>query len=324
MRKLMYLLFGLAILAMMPVVLSVYLYKTTNSTTEKMVFIEPKTGVRELIAQLHAEGLVPSPMLTLIPVIMTADYHLLKAGEYEFPAGSTPAQVIDQIIRGEVVIHKVTIPDGWDVWQVKAALMAEQLLTGELPVIAEGSLLPDTIHFSRGEARSSVIARMQKAQSELMEKLWANHAADLPYQSPAQALVLASIVEKETGIGGERGKVAGVFVNRLRLGMPLQSDPTVVYGIELRNGGMPMGRALSKLDLKTDTAHNTYTRAGLPPTPICNPGRAAIEAVLNPTPTDALYFVATGNGGHNFSATLGEHERFVDQYRAVLKDAQKR
>ena len=156
-----------------------------------------------------------------------------------------------------------------------------------------------------------------------MSELWAKRDPALPIASPREAIILASIVEKETGEIDERALVAGVFVNRLRLGMKLQSDPTVVYGIELARGGTPMGRELSRNDLQTDTAYNTYTREGLPPTPICNPGRKAIQAVFAPATTDALYFVATGNGGHRFAATLKEHEKNVAQYRAALRAAAK-
>ncbi len=160
---------------------------------------------------------------------------------------------------------------------------------------------------------------MQKPQHELLERLWAERAPEVTLQSPEEAVILASIVEKETGIAEERGKIAGLFYNRLHIGMMLQSDPTVVYGIEVAQGGTPMGRPLSKADLAADTPYNTYTRVGLPPTPICNPGRAAIEAVLHPEATDALYFVATGHGGHNFAATMKEHEKNVVDYRRATE-----
>jgi UPF0755 protein len=299
-----------------------YAYHVPRSEAATILVIPPSTGVQAILEQLHTQGLAPPFLVTALPVLFTNDYHALKAGEYAFEAGLSPAQIIEKIIRGAVVIHKVTIPEGWNGWQVREALMKEPLLEGELPrTIPEGSVLPDTIHFARGEKRSNVLARLQQQQDALMSALWAKRDPALPIASPREAIILASIVEKETGEIDERALVAGVFVNRLRLGMKLQSDPTVVYGIELARGGTPMGRELSRNDLQTDTAYNTYTREGLPPTPICNPGRKAIEAVFNPATTDALYFVATGTGGHRFAATLKEHEKNVVQYRAALRAA---
>lgn len=320
MRFFFYAVLAVLLIAFVAVGVSVYQYKNTRTKGEVTLVIAPKTGTRAMLAQLHEAGLVPPPMLTVIPMLMNADYKRLQAGEYEFAAGSTPAQVMDKIARGEVVVHKITIPEGWNNAQVRAALMAEPLLTGEVPVtIPEGSLLPDTMHFARGEPRANIIARMQKAQTELMAKLWPARAEGLPISTVEEAIILASVIEKETGEVDERALVAGVFVNRLRIGMMLQSDPTVVYGIEAAQGHAPMGRPLARGDLQRDTVFNSYMRAGLPPTPICNPGRAALEAALHPQTTDALYFVATGNGGHRFAATLKEHEANVAAYRAVIK-----
>lgn len=298
-------------------------YHQTSTTAEtKTVLIPPGTGVRALVAQLHAEGLTPAFPTIALPLLLSADYKSLKAGEYEFSTAMAPADIIRKIARGEVVIHKITIPEGWNSYQLRAALEKEPLLEGNLPAtIPEGSVLPDTVHFSRGESRANVLARMQKAQAEVLQQLWATRQPNLPIATPQQALILASVVEKETGVNDERSLVAGVFVNRLRMGMKLQSDPTVVYGIEAAQGGTPMGRSLTHNDLQRDTPHNTYTREGLPPTPICNPGRAALEAVLNPTATEALYFVATGNGGHRFATTLKEHEANINAYRAALREA---
>ncbi len=299
-----------------------YAYHVPRSDAAAKLVIPPGTGVQAILGQLHSHGLAPPFALVALPVFLTTDYQALKAGEYEFAAGMSPAQIIQKIIRGEVVIHKVTVPEGWNSWQVREALMKEPLLTGELPrMIPEGSVLPDTMHFARGEARAKVLARLQQPQAALIANLWAARNLALPLTTPREALILASVVEKETGEIDERALVAGVFVNRLRLGMKLQSDPTVVYGIELARGGSAMGRELSRNDLQTDTAYNTYTREGLPPAPICNPGRKAIEAVFNPATTDALYFVATGTGGHRFAPTLKEHEKNVAVYRATLRAA---
>ena len=302
---------------------SSYVHRTPGHYPETTIIIAPGTGARETLVQLHDAGLTPPLLLTALPVVISHQYASLKAGEYHFVPGLTPAQIIGQITRGEVVVHKVTIPEGWNTWQVRALMLAEPLLSGDLPAaIPEGSILPDTMHFSRGEARSAVLARMQKAQGELMDKLWETRAPNLPIHPREEAIILASIVEKETGEVDERALVAGVFTNRLRKGMLLQTDPSVVYGIEVAQAGVPMGRALTRADLKADTPYNSYTRAGLPPTPICNPGRKAIEAALNPAVTDAMYFVATGAGGHHFAATLKEHEKNVAAYRAAMKAAQ--
>lgn len=295
-------------------------YRTPGDYPETTIVIAPRTGVQQTLTQLHEAGLTPPMIVTALPVVISHQYSSLKAGEYHFVPGLMPAQIIAQIARGDIVVHKVTMPEGWNSYQLRAALMAEPLLTGELGAIPEGSVLPDTMHFTRGETRAAVVERMQKAQAELLAKLWPTRDADLPIRTPQEAVTLASIVEKETGVAGERPMVAGVFTNRLRVGQMLQSDPTVVYGVEAKQGGVPMGRPLSKTDLVTDTPYNSYTRVGLPPTPISNPGKAAIEAVLHPATTDALYFVATGTGGHHFAATLAEHEANVRAYHAVMHD----
>ncbi len=297
-----------------------YRYTTPQGYSEMTVVIPPHTGVRQVLKVLHESGLTPSPSLISLPLLVSGDGFKMKAGEYYFPAGLSPKQIISKLVRGEVVIHKFTVPEGWTVYQLRLLLNVLPLLSGDLPpVIAEGSVFPDTIHYRRDESRAAVLARMQKAQAAMLAKAWSTRSADTPVATPEEALILASVVEKETGVGGERGLVAGVFANRLRMGMPLQSDPTVVYGMMVARGGAPIARALTTADLKQDTPYNTYTRKGLPPTPICNPGKAALEAVLHPTPTDALYFVATGQGGHYFSATLKEHQANVARYRAALR-----
>lgn len=314
-------LLALLLLAVAALCYSFMLYHQPGGTGEtKTVVIPTGSGARALLKQLHAEGLLPRFELVAVPIFLTADYKALKAGEYEFASGMSPKQIIEKISRGEVVVHKVTIPEGRTSYQVRGALMAEPLLTGELPaVIPEGSILPDTMHFARGELRGNVLKRMQDAQAKLLAELWEKRAADLPYATPEEALIMASIVERETGEVDERAMVAGVFVNRLRKGMMLQTDPSVIYGIEQQQGGKPMERLLSRADLQRDTPFNTYTRTGLTPTPICNPGRKAIEAALNPATSSYLYFVATGTGGHYFAATLKEHEANVVQYRKMLR-----
>lgn len=321
MRIILRLFLLLFLLALGAVAASFYAYRVPlGYAGQKTVVIVPKAGVKGILEQLRYEGLVPRYEIIALPILLTTDYKKLKAGEYEFAAGMSPADIVDKIIRGEVVVHKVTIPEGWTVYQVREALMKEPLLSGELPAtIAEGSLMPDTILFQRGETRASIVKRMQEAQTKLLSAAWEKRTADLPYATPQEALTMASIVERETGEMDERAQVAGVFINRLHKGMMLQTDPSVIYGMMHQQGGKPMDRPLSRADLGRDTPYNTYTRYGLTPTPICNPGKKSIEAALNPAATDALYFVATGHGGHRFAATLKEHEANVKAYREVMR-----
>lgn len=321
MKKLFRIFLILVLLAAGAVGYSVYRYNTPMPYAgTATVFIPLGSGTKGTLQRLHLTGVIPAPKLILLPMLMSVDYKALKAGEYEFAVGMTPRQIIEKVISGDVIIHKVTIPEGFTSYQVRRALLEEPLLTDALPpTILEGSVLPDTVHFQRGEARSDVLGRMQRAGSETLAELWDKRAEGLPYTTPTEALIMASIVERETGEVDERALVAGVFVNRLRKGMLLQTDPSVIYGIEVQQGGKPLERLLTTNDLKRDTPYNTYTRAGLPPTPICNPGRKAIEAALNPASTNYLYFVATGNGGHRFAETLKEHEANVVEYRKAMK-----
>jgi len=220
---------------------------------------------------------------------------------------------MDMIAHGRVIIHKITVAEGLTVQQIVQLLNNEKSLDGDVTgAIAEGSLLPETYHFTYGDKRRDLIKRMQTDMSAQLAALWKSRKEGLPFTTPEQALVLASIVEKETGVDGERGRVASVFINRLRKGMKLQSDPTVAYGLHKSGEGLTLD------DLRTPTPYNTYVIDGLPPTPIANPGHAAILAVLNPPDTNDLYFVATGNGGHNFAATLDAHNANVRAYREKM------
>lgn len=224
------------------------------------------------------------------------------------------------LVDGRTVVHRVTVPEGLTSVEIVAIVAASEVLEGAVPPPpVQGALLPETYHVARGDERAAVIGRMAEAMNEALARLWPTRAPDLPLASPAEAVILASIVEKETGIAAERAKVAGVFYNRLALGMPLQSDPTVVFA--LTDGKMPLGRALTRDDLAIDDPYNTYKVNGLPPGPIANPGLASLEAVLKPEATDALYFVADGTGGHAFARTLDEHNRNVAKWRK-LQDAQ--
>jgi peptidoglycan lytic transglycosylase G len=220
------------------------------------------------------------------------------------------------------ISYLVSIPEGATSWQIVEALNAADFLEGpalELP--AEGGLAPDTVEVRAGTLRSDILEKMAGAQSDILAAAWAGRAADLPFKSPLEALTLASIVEKETGQAGERAEVAGVFINRLHKGMKLQTDPTVIYG--LTEGKAPLGRGLRRSELAKKTAYNTYIIPGLPPGPIANPGRKAIEAVMNPAKTDNLFFVADGTGGHVFSATLREHNANVLKWRKIEAERRK-
>lgn len=288
-------------------------------TTPANVMIAKKTSALQIAKQLANQKVIRHPHTFFLVNYLTQNSRRFKAGEYEFAPGMTPADVAAQLARGDVVIHKITLPEGWNVQQVKEVLLADPILKGEITIpMIEGWLLPETYHYTRGDTRDQVVRRMQKAMDEVIADRWKNRAAGLPLANAQEAIILASIVEKETGVPEERGRVAAVFINRLRKGMPLQTDPTVIYGIE-HASGKPMGRELTRKDLQTPSAYNTYLIPGLPPTPIANPGIDSIEAVLHPPQTDELYFVATGNGGHRFAKTLEEHNRNVAAYRAALK-----
>ena len=244
---------------------------------------------------------------------------LLKPGDYEIEAGASIASVLSQMTDGAAGRLSVTVVEGRTTHEVVEMLRADTRLTGEIErVPAEGAVAPNTYAIHRGDDRQSVLDRMTAAQSRLLAELWENRAPDLPLSTPQEALILASIIEKETGVDGERGLVASVFINRLRDGWKLQSDPTVIYGITL--GRERLGRFLSRTDLRTPTPYNTYTIPALPPGPIANPGRDAIAAALNPAESDYYFFVADGTGGHVFNQTLDAHNAAADEWRA-LRDA---
>lgn len=284
-------------------------------TEKKVILFEHGKGFQAITDELTAQGVIDKPLLFKAMAVALGEARNFKAGEYQFTENMTPKAIVVMIANGRVLQHKITIPEGLTVRDITKLLQAEPALDGDVPAaIADGSLLPETYMFTHGFKRAELIAQMQKAMRTTLEAMWAKRRNGLPLDTPEKALVLASVVEKETGLPNERGHVASVFVNRLRKGMKLQSDPTVTYGMEQAMGG-PLGRPLTTVDLHTETPFNTYVIEGLPPSPICNPGKASIEAVLNPPDTDDLYFVATGKGGHNFAPTLEEHNRNVQIYR---------
>lgn len=292
---------------------------------ERVVVIPRGSGLTQIAHQLTEAGVMEMPWLFIAAGLLerhSGNVHDLKAGEYAFAAGIPVSGVLEQLRRGRTVVHRLTVAEGLTTQQVVALVRAEPGLSGEVAEVpGEGSLLPDTYHFALGDSRAALVQRMRTAMSALLNELWAGRAASLPLAGPEQALVLASIVEKETGLSGERARIAGVFYNRLAAGMKLQSDPTVVYA--LTGGRGALGRALTQADWRTESPFNTYQIEGLPPAPIANPGRAALQAVLNPEHHDYLYFVASGSGGHAFARTLSDHNRNVAHWRQVQKDGAK-
>ncbi|WP_052121299.1 endolytic transglycosylase MltG [Inquilinus limosus] len=283
-------------------------------TAPATLVIERGSGLTAIAAQLETAGVIENRWVFLAGTALEGGDRSLKAGEYAFAAGISPADAADLLARGSNVSHKITVAEGLTSAEIAALVQGEPLLTGEVGDIpAEGSLLPETYQFIRGDTRAAVIDRMRKAMRQELDALWAKRANGLPFKSPQEAVTLASIVEKETGVPAERPTVASVFLNRLQAGMPLQADPTVIYA--LTQGRKPLGRALTRADWKLESPYNTYLVAGLPPGPIANPGRDALAAVLKPAVTDYYYFVADGSGGHVFARTLEEHNRNVAEWQ---------
>ena len=287
-----------------------------KSDAETIVDLRYGASLPEVASTLKRAGVISSSSVFITAVQITGAARELRAGEYAIKSHASVRDILADIRNGRTVRHQITIPEGLTSEAVVEKLATEPLLSGVAPTPAEGSILPETYEFQRGEDRARVLKRMMDAQDRLMALLWQNRQADLPFASPNEAITLASIVEKETGKASERPRVAAVFLNRLRMGMRLQSDPTVIYGI---SQGRSLGRGLRVSELAAPTVYNTYQINGLPPTPIANPGRQALAAVLDPPKTDELYFVADGTGGHVFASTLEEHQRNVMKWRQIEK-----
>jgi len=285
---------------------------------DSVLIIERGSGAGAIARELNRAAVIDSALIFKIGVRFFNDPIPMKAGEYLFPAGVSPMNAAKILQNGKTVIRRMTVAEGLSSAEVINILRRTEGLTGQMsPPPEEGSLLPETYHFSFGDTRQDMVSRMKTAQRKLLSSLWSDRSEGLPINTPRDAVILASIVEKETGRKGERSRVAAVFLNRIRKKMRLQSDPTIVYGIT--RGRRPLGRKLSRKDLKTETPYNTYIIKGLPPTPIANPGRDALRAVLQPDVTDELYFVADGTGGHVFSSTLEQHNRNVARWRRFQK-----
>jgi UPF0755 protein len=286
------------------------------------LIVRPGTGIHIIAKELASRGIISKAFIFRVGVKFFSEQEVMKAGQYLFTAHLSSRDVVKLLQTGKTVVHRITFAEGLTSTEIAAQLALTEGLTGDLSLpIAEGSLLPETYHFSYADPRSGLIKRMRKGLSKLMMGLWPYRDANLPFKSQREALILASIVEKETGKPSERAHIAGVFINRLRKKMRLQSDPTVVYGITKGQG--PLGRSLRRSELRQKTAYNTYTNYGLPPTPIANAGRKSIEAVLHPMKTNDFYFVADGTGGHLFSRTLKQHNRNVSKWRKIEKSRQK-
>ena len=285
-----------------------------NNASETDVVIKSGVGLHGIAQELADAGVIESPDLFMLGVRLRHTASGLKAGEFAIPSRASMSDIMDILIEGKSIQHKITAAEGLTSDMIAKLVAADPVLTGEMVATpAEGTLLPETYLFTRGTTRADIVARMQKAQSDLVAKLWAARAAGLPFKTPQEAVILASIVEKETSLPDERRHIAAIFVNRLRMGMNLQSDPTIIYTI---SGGYPLGRGIREGELVKATAYNTYVIAGLPPTPICNPGKDSLEAVLDPGTSKDLYFVAAGNGGHVFSANIADQTRNVAALRA--------
>jgi UPF0755 protein len=277
----------------------------SSEVEEDTAFVVPSgSSLTSVAHKLEEEGLVGSADSFLLWAKILGGKDPIKAGEFLLPAGASPSKILDTFQHGEVIRRFVTIPEGLPSVLVHERLMAEPLLTGSIPVPAEGSVLPESYDFERGETRAAVLGRMQQAMTRTIGELW------------QEAVTLASIVEKETAEPDERPMIAGVLSNRLRIGMMLGADATTIYPI---TKGKPLGRMIRVSELRDRNPYNTRAVAGLPPGPITNPGRASLAAVLNPARTDALYYVADGSGGHVFSRTLDEHNANAAKWRALRR-----
>lgn len=291
------------------------------STTAETVLVKPKTGLRGIAALLEGKGLIRDARVFTLGVGAYGNQDSLKAGEYKVKAGASMHDIMDLLKSGKTILYSLTIPEGLTVEQAFDRIASSDELSGDMPdrMPPEGSLAADTIRFTRGTPRKTIIDRLEEEQKKLVDRIWSQRAEDLPLKDRNEFVTLASIVEKETGVAEERPRVAAVFLNRLRKGMRLQSDPTILYGL-YGGKGKPSDRPIYQSDLDKPTPFNTYQIDGLPPSPIANPGKAALEAVAHPAKTDDLYFVADGTGGHVFSSTLKQHNENVAQWRKLKKE----
>jgi UPF0755 protein len=292
---------------------------------ETLFIVEPGAGMSTIAARLESEGVIRSAWVMRLKARIDGTETALKSGEFTLEPQASLGEVLDILVEGKAVMHKITLPEGRTTAQLLRLVENDPVLIGPMPElpVAEGSLLPDTYLFHRGMTRAILIARMAKAQDDLLRELWPKRQEGLPLATPYEAVILASVVEKETGLADERPEIAGLFTARMKRGMRLQSDPTIIYGI---SQGEPLynkagkRRTLYRSEIDRRTDWNTYQIDGLPRTPICNPGQDAIAAVLNPPETEYIFFVADGKGGHLFAKTLAEHKRNVAAYRKYERE----
>ena len=284
---------------------------------DKIVTIPPRTSMLDIADLLNREGVVDANRFVFLGGVFALKARSdLKAGEYLFPKQASMKDVVETILEGKVVQHQLTIPEGLTSEQIVARLLENDVLSGNIKdVPREGSLLPDSYHFNRGFTREQMLQRMRQAQDRLVREVWDRRNPDLPLKTPDQLVILASIIEKETGKPEERTRIAAVLANRLKQKMKLQSDPTIIYGLVFGKGAL--GHPLTKSEIAQPTPYNTYVIDGLPPGPIANPGRASIEAAANPARTKELYFVADGTGGHAFAESYEQHIKNVTRLRAI-------
>ena len=287
------------------------------SVEEETSFVIPSgSSLTSVAEKLEDEGLISSADGFVLRARLLGRSTPIQAGEFQLEPGMSQADILRAFQQGDVIRRFVTVPEGMPSILVHERLMAEDLLTGDVAVPAEGSVLPDTYDFERGESRQAVLDRMQAAMAAYLAEAWEKRRADIAVSTPREALTLASVVEKETGVPSERRMVAGLYSNRLKIGMRLQADPTIIYPI---TKGKPLGRRILQSEIRAVNDYNTYSMAGLPKGPITNPGRDSIAAVLNPADTDVLYMVADGSGGHAFATTLPEHNANVRKWFDIRK-----
>jgi UPF0755 protein len=312
------LLLALPIVAVLGALALAYLFWWSGGVAKPTtIIVEEGASLTRLCPGLAKKDLIPGSCGTYrVFARLLGSGDPIQAGEFEVPANTGGAALLDLLQHGQPLSRLVTVPEGTPSILVQEKLAAVPYLTGAVPTLAEGSVLPDSYSYQRGEPRSAVAARMTAAMSKELAQLWAGRKGDCPVATPEQAVTLASIVEKETGKPSERRTVAGVYCNRLKIGMKLDADPTVIYPV---TKGKPLGRRILKSELNADNGYNTYRRAGLPDGPIANPGKASIAAVLDPEPHQFIYFVADGTGGHVFARTLAEHNANVTKWRALRK-----
>ena len=290
----------------------------SNLPEDRAFTVEEGASLSLVARDLSEAGAIPSPIIFKLLVRLQGGGRSIKHGEYLIKSGASMEQIFLDMWRGRVIKYQLTIPEGLRVVDVLAMVGREKSLVGKLAMtLEEGSLYPETYDYSRGYSRGELVAKMQSAMSDALAKVWQGRAANLPYRSPKELLTMASIIERETPQPDERSRVAAVYLNRLRINMKLQADPTVVYGLGLKQPKLPLKKMLLTKDLALDSPYNTYRNFGLPPGPIANPSLASLQAAAHPITSKELYFVANGKGGHNFATNLVDHNRNVAVWRKL-------